>query len=269
MNIYLNNQIHSLAFSGMKESKEKIASITYERLDTLVKSGKKVKEICAILGIPERTYSRLLDKFGIITPRKEAKNRINSITAEELQKLVDDGLSIDEIVRKLQIDKAMFYKLLKRLHINYDYQHHVGEIRIPPEVLRQMTKSGKNTAQIAAELGISQGTFHQKAKCANVKTILRDSIDTISSVSKEEVQSLIDKGLKQDEICKKLNITRVNFIALMRKYNLQTPQKRSMDIISRISKQQLLDLRAQGKMIKEICKLLSISLSTYRRIINR
>ena len=63
-------------------------------------------------------------------------------------------------------------------------------------------------------------------------------------------------------------MTNANYIALLRKYNLQTRQRQSSFVISAISKQQILELRDAGKSVKEICQQLHISQSTYRRILN-
>ena len=94
----------------------------------------------------------------------------------------------------------MFYKLLKRLNINYNYQHHSNEVKISPQILAEMAESGKTTTEIASELGISGTTYHAKVKAANIKTVFRDSIDTIAAITKERIQELINKGLKIAEI---------------------------------------------------------------------
>lgn len=252
----------------MQEAKDNISLITSEQLQRLVLSGKKVKEICEELNIQERTYSRLLDKFGIMSPRKAMKAHVATITADMLQNLVDEGFSPTEISEKLKIGVDMFYKLLKRLNINYNYQHHSNEVKISPQILAEMAESGKTTTEIASELGISGTTYHAKVKAANIKTVFRDSIDTIAAITKERIQELINKGLKIAEICQILNITNANYIALLRKYNLQTRQRQSSFVISAISKQQILELRDAGKSVKEICQQLHISQSTYRRILN-
>lgn len=123
--------------------KEKIASITKEQIETLIKDNKSAKEISQILNIPERTYSRLLAKFGIVTENMINRNHIASIDARTLQKLVDEKLSPDEICKRLDINNSIFYKLLKRLKINYNYQHHFGEIVIPKDRLEQLASSEK------------------------------------------------------------------------------------------------------------------------------
>ncbi len=253
--------------SKSQEAKNNITTITKEILETLVESGKKVKEICMELQISERSYSRLLDKFGIITPRKATKLNIAQITKEQLQKLVNQGFTPNEISSKLKINISMFYRLLKRFDISYIYEHHHKEKLIPKEVLEELAKSGKTTNEIAKILGISVSTFHQKAKNADVKTILRDSIDTIQSVAPEKIQALLDKRLSIKEICSALNITEANYIALIRKYNLRTEQRTSMEKNSKITKKDILTLKNSGKSVIEICKELNISQSTYKRIL--
>lgn len=253
--------------SAMKQAKEHISAITKEKLLELIESGKSVKEICMELDIKERTYSRLLDKFGISTQKRETKRKLNAITAKELQELVDNGLSIEEICKNLGIGKWNFYKLLKRLNIQYNYQHHHGEIIIPVERLQAVSTSGRTTKEIADELGISQNTYNEKAKVAKINTVLREAIYRISEISKEEMQEAINSGMTVNEICSKFKITHANYSALIRKYNLVTPQRESTSRISQISKAQILEMKKSGKSVSEICEALNISENSYRRIL--
>lgn len=255
--------------TGLKKSKQNISNVTKKQLESLITSGKKVKEICQELNISERTYTRLLDKFGIETERQKSKKHIASITRETLQELVDKGFSVNEICNQLKINNGMFYRLLKELHINYNYQHHFNEILIPEKTLEEYANSGKTTAEIGNDLGIAVTTFHHKVKEASIKTVFRDSIDTIASISKEEFQKLIDSGMSVKEICEKLGITSSTYKVLMNKYYPQTSLRRSADTIAQIDKKQLLELKNSGKTVKEICTELNISKSTYQRILKR
>ena len=249
-----------------KLAKQRVSSITKEQLQELVDSDLPAKEICEILNIPIRTYTRLLDKFGIITERKAAKLHIDSIRSDDLQAAVDEGLSVDEICKLFRINKTAFYKLLKRLKIQYNYQHHSGEVSIPTSVLEKLASSKKTVNEIAEELGIATTTYHEKAKLARVKTVLRDSIDTVNSIPKEKIQKLINEGKIIDEICEELGITRANYITLLRKHNLQTSARKAQANISHITKEQLIKLRNTGKTVDQICKELNISTHTFRRI---
>lgn len=253
----------------LKESKEKISAITKEQIETLLQSGKKAKDIAKALDIPHETYSRLLAKFGIITEHKANKLHIAQIDAKTLQQLVDENLPPKEICKKLEINSTAFYRLLKRLKINYNYAHHFGEVKISEERLAELASSGKTTHEIAKELGIAQTTYSQKAKDARIKTKYRDSIDTIDSISKEKLQELINSKMSITEICKRLNITEANYTALLRRYNSDTAQRQSVENISQITKQEILDLRKSDKSVDEICKILNISESSYQRILKR
>lgn len=255
--------------TDFQSSRANIAGITKEVLQNFVDSGKKVKAICQELQIPERTYSRLLDKFGILTGRKLAKAHIASITREQLLALVEGGLTKDEICQELKIQNYAFYKLLKRFNIPYNYLHHANEVVISKQKLEELFQSGKTTAEIAQELGIAVTTLHEKAKILKVKTEYRDSIDKIGSIPIEEFQSCLDSGMTIQQICTKFNITNAMYSAIIRKYSLVTSQRKSLVNISMIKKETLLNMRKSGKSIKEICSELNISQSTYRRILNK
>lgn len=250
----------------MREKKN-IAEITKERLQGLIQNGLPVKKICEELNIPERTYSRLLDKFGILTGRKAAKKHIASITGEMIQGLLDKGCSKPEICERLKINDSMFYRLLKRFNIKYNYLHNAHEVKIPKARLEELANSGKTTEEIAKELGIAVTTFHEKVKAAGVKTVFRESIDRIMSVPKEDIQKALDSGMSVKEICAKFGISEVNYSVLIRKYNLETSQRMSSAVIAGVTKEQILALRKAGKKVDEICKELNISKSTLRRIL--
>ncbi|MBD5401426.1 hypothetical protein HDR58_01310 [bacterium] len=248
--------------------KQNISNITKEKLQSLVDSGKPVKEICKELNIPERSYTRLLDKFQITTARKSSKKNIANITAEKLQELVNQDLSINEICNKLKIDQSMFYKLLKRLNIDYNYLHHYGEIKISRQRLLEITQSGLTTQEISNDLGVAVNTYHEKAKIAKVKTVNRNSIDLIASIPIEEFQESINSGMSVKELCKKYNITKSTYYTIIRKYNLSTPQKEAQSRISKITTEQLEELKKSGKTREEICKELNISQSTFTRLLH-
>lgn len=251
-----------------KIAKANIKNITKEKLEEYIASGKTIKQICSELNISERTYTRLVDSYGISTNRKKSKEHIATITQEKLQKLVNQKLPVSEICNELQITNGMFYVLLKRLHVKYDYQQHSNEIPIAKRVLEQEARSKKTTSQISTDLGISVTTYHAKARAAKVKTVLRNSIDHLASIKKEDLQSSIDSGLTVKEICKKYNLTLSNYLTLQRKYNLSTPQRKAINQISQISKAKIIELKNQKKSVKEICEELNISQSSYYRILN-
>lgn len=248
--------------------KQNIANITKEQILELLKENKSVKSICEELNIPERTYTRLLYKFNIITKKRETKIKLNAITRKTLQNLVDRGLSINEICKELDINKHNFYKLLKRLNINYIYTHHNGKIAIKKEILNEMAQSGKSIKEISTELDINATTYNEKAKIAKIKTKFRNSIDRISQITKEELQEALDNGMSISDICKKYKITKTMFKTLRERYDLSTPQKRVMERIAKTSKEDILKLRAAGKTMAEISQELQISKSSLQRILN-
>lgn len=253
--------------SEMQKIKQHIAAITEERFRVLAETL-PVKEVCRELQITERTYSRLIDKFKILTKRKIAKLRAKAITKEQLQELVDSGLNKKEICSLLEINESLFYRLLKRHKIAYDYQHHYNEKKFPPEVYERIQKIARTVKEAADKLGMAVTTYHAKVKEAGVKTVYRDSIDKLDSISPDEFQAAVDT-MPVKEVCKKFGITHSNYLTLIRRHKTRTPQRLAMERVASVTKEELLKDRAEGKMIKTICAERGISLSTYRRIINK
>ena len=211
----------------LAKSKENIANITKEQLENLINSGKKREEICKELNISERTYTDLLNKFGIITEFKQAKINISNITKEEIQALVDKDYTIDEICKKLNLtSQGSVYKLFKRHHIKYNYKHHFGEITIPKAKLEKTVKNWKSRYTIEESLGISNTCFYEKAKQANVKTVLGDSIKKLNALNPIEIQEYLDQGATKSEVCELFDIPVQMYRSVIRKYNLITKETR-------------------------------------------
>lgn len=128
------------------------------------KAGKS-KKICAILNIPERTYTRLIDKFGIITERKKAKMHLASITPENLQKLVDSKLSVSEICEKFKIKHTNYKALIEKYNISTPQRESSARIaNINAKHFLTLSKSGKAVKEICKELNISNSTYQRLKK---------------------------------------------------------------------------------------------------------
>lgn len=207
--------------TSSKSSKLKISEITKERLENLIAQGKKIKEICEELNINESTYTRLLNRFEIITQRKKDRINVSQIKKEDIQILINKNFSPDEICKNLNISRTTFYELLKFFNINYDYLHHAKEIPISKSVLEESAKSKKTVKEISKSLGIHSTTYNSKTRVNRIKTTNRDSITRIASISKEELQQAINEGLTVAGICKKFKITPSNYKSLAEKYNIR------------------------------------------------
>ena len=212
------------------EKRKAMDNVTKEKLEELIESGKSVNEICKDLNISVRNYSTLVNRFGIMTDFR--KNRANSlsITKDNLQELVDKGLTAKEIYETLNISDSVFYHLLKRLGINYNYKHHANLKDIPKNKLEQTVKEWESQAKAEEELDISASTFNYKAREAKVETFLSGSIDRLQKLGskKEEIQRYLDEGATPQEICEMYDIPPVMYHSLIRKYNLVSAAKKEI-----------------------------------------
>ena len=117
----LKNLITKMKITTHKlQSKEANEKVTKERLEKLINSGKSIDEICKELNITVRSYSNLVNRFGIMTKIRQGKLNNSSITKEEMQNVVDEGLTVKEMCKKLKISRPIFYHLLRVLDINYN-----------------------------------------------------------------------------------------------------------------------------------------------------
>lgn len=238
--------------------------ITKKTLQELVDNKIPVDEICKELNISVRNYSTLVNRFGIMTDFRKNKANSLSITKEKLQELVDKGLTAKEIYEKLNISDSVFYHLLKRLGINYNYKHHANLKDIPKNKLEQTVKEWESQAKAEEELDISASTFNYKAREAKVETVLSGSIDRLQKLGskKEEIQRYLDEGATPQEICEMYDIPPVMYHSLIRKYNLVSAAKKKFDSTKTITGAQLEQLLKSGKSKTEICEELGISRNT-------
>ena len=186
------------------------------------------------------------------------------ITKKTLQELVDKGLTAKEIYETLNISDSVFYHLLKRLGINYNYKHHANLKDIPKNKLEQTVKEWESQAKAEEELDISASTFNYKAREAKVETVLSGSIDRLQKLGnkKEEIQRYLDEGATPQEICEMYDIPPVIYHSLIRKYNLVSAAKKKFDSTKTITGAQLEQLLKSGKSKTEICEELGISRNT-------
>ena len=252
------------------QTKKIVSGITKEQLQELVDSGKSNAEICKELNIPIRTYTLLTNKFGIVTDMRRAKINISNITKEELQSLVDAGFTREEICKKLNLSgEGVFYKLLKRLNIQYDYRNHAGEIIIPKKDLQRVVNEWESYQDIQEKLNISDTTFYEKTKAEKIKTVMSDSIEKIKSLNIKEIQKKLDSGATPKEICDMFDISLSMYSSLIRQYGLVSNAKRKKLSVKSITKEQLETLITRGKTTKEICQGLNISVKTYMRLLKK
>ena len=252
------------------QTKKNVSGITKEQLQKLIDSGKSNAEICKELSIPIRTYTFLTNHFGIITNLRQAKINVSNITKEELQTLVNAGFSREEICSILNLSgEGMFYKLLKRLNIQYNYKHHIGEIIIPKDDLQRVVNEWESHQDIQEKLNISNTSFYEKSKIAKVKTVMSNSIEKIKSLNIKEIQNKLDNGATPKEICDMFDITLSMYHSLIRQYGLISKAKRKFLNVKSITKEHLEELINANKMTKEICQELDISVNTYMRLLKK
>ena len=248
----------------IKETRAKIFGVTKEHIEALLESGKSTDEICEELHIGKRSYDALLNKLGVSTKLKRCKENIASITKEQLQAMVDSGLTAAEISKRLKITKNMFYQLLKRLKIRYNYKHHIGEKVVPKQKLQNVVEDWENKDELLEDIGISEGTFYVKAKISAVKTLLSDSMKKTREINKAEVQEYLNQGATPQEICELFDLTPSQYNVLLRTYRLENNQKRFYQNADKITKEKLEAMIASGMSKADMCRELNITHQTLK-----
>ena len=264
----LKNLITKMKITTHKlQSKEANGKVTKERLEKLINSGKSIDEICKELNITVRSYSNLVNRFGIMTKIRQGKLNNSSITKEEMQNVVDEGLTVKEMCKKLKISRPIFYHLLRVLDINYNFQHHRNLKELPKDKIEQIVSEWESKEKAEENLDMAVRTFYKKAKEAKVPTIMSESINKLNDlgVKKDEIQMYLDEGATQQDICEMYDISPELYHSLVRKYSLSSSAKKQCEKVNSITKDQLEQLIKTGKSQKQICKELGISSSTLHK----
>ena len=264
----LKNQITKMKITTKKlQGKKDIAKVTKEKLEELINSGKNIDEICKELNITQRSYSNLVNRFGIMTKIRQGKLNNSGITKDEMQTVIDTGLPVKEMCKRLNISRQIFYHLIRVLDINYNFRHHRNLKELSKDKIEQIVSEWESKEKAEEKLDMSVRTFYKKAKEAKVPTILSESINKLKDLGakKEEIQMYLDEGATPQEICEMYDISPELYHSLVRKYCLVSSAKMQSERTKSITKEQLEQMIQSGKSQKEICKELGISSGTLHK----
>ena len=249
--------------------KSKVKGIKPEDITSRINAGMKRSEICAELDISPATYDRLLVRFNITSRSKQTMQFTRNLTKEQLEEILAQDKTLDEIAHDLGVSKATLNYQRKRLGITSE----LGEQKIKIEMISKedilkLLAEKKTRSEISKILGISEGTYTKLLNKFNIETTQKAAIKRSKKISKEEIVSRLDAGVPIMKICEELNISWSTFKKLITEYGIQTKQMKSQKHNITITREQLVSLLEQGLSRTEICERLGINLKTYNSKLN-
>jgi len=247
--------------SELSEQKNKIKTITKEDILKYLSENKTRAEICEILNISETTYTKLLNKYNIVTAQKIATEHSKSISKEKLISMLDAKIPIMKICEELGISWSTFKKLTTEYGIQTkQMQTQARNATITMEQLTQLIEQGLSRDEICKRLGINRHTYNSKLNEFGIKSRLSLNKEKVASITQEQLEQLMSKAKSVKEICKELDISTGTYSRLLHKFNIQG--KRTSKISDETAKQ-FKELIEQNKSKEEICNQLHINTNTY------
>ena len=258
----------------LSENRDNIKNITKEKILSLIEQNLKVNEICKILGIGRSTYNSLINKFNIETVNKLSLKNVSDISEKEFRQLVDSGIQVEDICKKLGIARTTYSTLLKKYNIRTPRLLNVEHVKtIQQEDLQTLVELGENEEQIASELGVSSSAIDNLLRKYHIVRpdgkVYKYNVPEFSKEELDDFIEMINNHVPIKEICKKFKINHYTYEILVKEHNIITPKQKKLNITKNITKEQLEKLIGQRKSVDEICKIFDISRRTYTNLLVR
>lgn len=175
-----------------------------------------------------------------------------NIDLEEMKALYEQGLSDNEIAKKLGCSRKTIARRRNKLGLEVNYWQ--SPIWKQVKTIKQMFSEGKSGAEICNAVNVSHTTLAKFKKLFSVKS----KYDT--KMSEEDIKkamSLAEEGLMDTEIAKMFGVTRGNINVHRKRKGIQS--KFTYDKISKIDKEKFEQLFNEGLGDEEIGKMLGMS----------
>ena len=194
-------------------------NLDLEILQNDIDSGMNKDEILSKHKISSYQFQTLIDNGLIITPQKRARDKINSITQEQFQSVVNVAMNTNDAMEKLGgISKGAFYSLAKKFEIEIPWMNKRSNgFPVKKEALEADINSGLTIEQICAKYSISQYMYYQMINTYKIKSSYKNLKQATANITTEELQKLIETTKYHKDIYKELGFTRKQYSTLLRR----------------------------------------------------
>lgn len=250
---------------------EYIKSITKEQFDEVfynqnLTEQEKVQE----LQLDRKQYKLLAAKFG---HADEINDNIN-ITIQEFDKVFfDESLTTKEKISKLKINKYDYYYLIAKFGYKTDKQKQAKHIEniSREDFLKIANNPDLSEDEKVSLLKISKNTFLKLSRKYGYKSERRELLEHINKISEEEFKKVFfDKNLTEKQKHEKFQISYNAYLDIAKSYGLITNAQKDKEKAFFITKDLFDEVYKDSNLsVKEKCKKLDISHSTYQRLLKR
>lgn len=247
---------------------ETCRNITKEDITTRLDKNMGSLEICTDLNISHSTFIAKCREFGIQTKALEAKEKLASISKEQLTDTIKRLKNRKSVCAELGITEGQYTYLCHK----YDIKTEAAQTKdraaaITEEQLKDLLIKQKKTRKIAAkELSVSISTIDRLIIKFGlpIKSKLETKQETIANISVEQLKDLEKSNLTIKEKAKALNIGVSTYLNLLYKMGLKQLTQEELALKSKIEA-----LLSQNKTMNEIANELNISYSSLHNFIDK
>ncbi len=252
-------------------------AIPKHELKQLIAQRKTITEIAEIFGVTRQSISRKLMEYGLQTELqaiiKQRTDILSSITADELQQLINKGKTLTEIAELYNVNESTINNKLKEYGLRTFEQIRREAQRLKTgtldrETLEELINTGKSTIEIAKIYGLSISTIGRKLLEFNLQTKEQLQREITSNIKEKDLRILC-KEKNAGEIALIFNVSRQTILNKLKEYGLKTKDQIQREHNALITANQLLEEIAQGKSPKRISESLGVSLSTYHYLLQK
>ena len=248
------------------EAKEKLASISKEQLTDAIERLKSRKAVCAELGITEKQYVSLCNKYGIKTEAALIKERAAAITEEQLKDLLIEQKKTRSIAAKeLGVSVTTIDRLIAkfRLPIKSELENKQEIIaKISVEQLKEPENSDLTIKEKAKALNIGVNTYLNLLYKMGLKQLTQEEL-----ALKSRIETLLAQNKTMKDIANELNISYFSLHNFIDKFSITTPKKEIHSNISSIDKEKFTKMVKLGFSKSDIKEEFNISENTYYNMI--
>lgn len=251
--------MRSIAFTGIKPSKELI--------EKELLSGKKAKEIREMYGLTKEQFQRFCSKEGIITPKKQALINSSNVTKEQIEELISQGKSRQEICDILGIKKNALQDKINEYGIESESKkQRESAANITKELLEQYDAEGKTIEEIADIFGVSKATIQNRKNKFGMVSQTKQSKLNYRNITEEDITVLMEQGMSMAQIRETLgNIPKTSFNRILNRLGIETSQKKAIQHNNSISREAIQVRLDAGMPVKQIQEELGIGRSEWQK----
>ena len=259
LHIGVSTYLNLLYKTGLKELTPKELALK-NQIEALISQNKTMSDIANELNISYSSLHNFIDRFCITTKNKKP------IDKEKFAKMFELGFSKSDIKEEFDISENIYYKMIYKLNLSRTLNSSKNDINdISKEEFLDLINKNYSRNDICIRLNISKYTYRNLLRKYGIITSKIAINEHVNSITKEELNSLVDQGYKKEVICEILDISSGTYTKLMKKFKIPNYKIQERENIAQISQAELESLLAQMSPCAA-SKILNISTASVYRI---